>query len=61
MIQQVAGTYQPLVLDLDGSGVDDVVWYGPGSAGDALWLGHANGAFTSAAVQVKGTYKPFTG
>lgn len=37
------GRAQPLVGDFDKDGRDDVFWYGPGAAADALWI--ANGAY----------------
>jgi hypothetical protein len=58
---QVVDQFQPLVLDIDGSGVDDVLWYGRGTARDALWLGSASGTFTGGTMNVKGTYTPIVG
>ena len=31
--------FQPFVGDFNGNGVEDVFWYGPGRARDALTLG----------------------
>jgi hypothetical protein len=52
--------YTPLSLDFDANGFDDVFWYRPGTASDALWRMGPNGR-TSVPVAVNGTYAPFTG
>src|SRR5690606_23651093 len=33
----VGGTYEALTADLNGDGADEVVWYAPGQAVDAIW------------------------
>lgn len=54
----VGGTYQPLVGDFDGNGIDDVLWYAPGPAADSLWRFAADGTHTSQPVSVGGSYRP---
>lgn len=56
----VGVAYQPLGGDFNGDAYDDVLWYGPGTAADRLWLGSANG-FTARSVTVNGTYRPASG
>lgn len=56
--QAYAGTgSKPVAADVDGDGFGDVLWYGAGSASDALWLGRDAG-FTSKPVTINGTYTP---
>jgi hypothetical protein len=63
--EQVSGTYQPIPLRLGcNQGGAAILWYGKGSAPDALWtnvIGHSNGSLTHVdrSVSVGGTYKPF--
>lgn len=54
----VNGTFQPIVGDYDGNGLDDVFWYAAGSAPDALWLSKAAGGYANVAVNVSGTFRP---
>ena len=35
----VAGAYQTFVGNFAGDAADDILWYGPGSAPDSLWIG----------------------
>ncbi|CAN5893420.1 hypothetical protein BH23ACT2_BH23ACT2_03060 [soil metagenome] len=42
----VSGTYKPITLDHNGNGRADVLWYGPGSAPDSLWVGQGSGRFS---------------
>ena len=55
---QIGGAFQPVVGDFDGNGIDDVLWYAPGTARDYLWTFDAAGAHTSRRVQVDGAYRP---
>jgi hypothetical protein len=47
--------------DFDGNGKSDILWYGPGSDNDAMWLATSNGKFKGTDVTVKGTYTPIAG
>jgi hypothetical protein len=55
----INGTYQPLVGDFDGNGMDDIFWYGVGGAPDSLWLFKSAGGYVIKPVSVRGTYRPF--
>ncbi|QXC62137.1 aryl-sulfate sulfotransferase [Aquihabitans sp. G128] len=61
----INGTYQPVSGDFDGDGLGDVFFYGPGSAGDALWLTVGGPVGTtgqrSLPVTVNGTFSPLVG
>jgi hypothetical protein len=61
----VSGTYQPLVGQFAGDGATDILWYGPGSAPDSLWIGNAGqrgaAAFTRVNLTINGTYTPIVG
>jgi FG-GAP-like repeat len=52
---------QPLVGDFDGNGVDDLLWYQPGTAPDEIWWGEEGGGVDVAPVTINGTYEPFVG
>lgn len=53
----VNGTYQPLVGDFDGNVCNDIIWYGPGSAPDAIWWGGVDG-WTAQPLTINGHYQP---
>jgi hypothetical protein len=57
----VSGTYEPVPGDVDGDGIDDILWYAPGPAGDHLWFGRPSGTPTSRALTATGTYTPLLG
>jgi beta-lactamase class A len=57
----VHGHYLPVVTDLDCDGRDDIIWYGRGTAPDAVWHGRANRRFRYAPVDVRRTYAPVAG
>lgn len=44
---QVSGTYQPIVADFAGDGLDDIYWISAGPAHDYLWTNTGAGTFTS--------------
>lgn len=51
--------YEPISLDLDGNGRNDLFWYGPGAVKDAIWISTGNGTFRSGpATNVGGVYRP---
>jgi subtilisin family serine protease len=51
----VGGTYSPFRGDFDGNGYDDILWYGPGTVGDSMWLFDGDGR-RSVPLAVGGTY-----
>jgi glycerophosphoryl diester phosphodiesterase len=51
----------PLVADFDGDGRTDVLWYGPGSLPDHLWLGRPGRELKGVPVSIKGSYEPVVG
>lgn len=56
----VAGAYQTFVGNFAGDAADDIVWYGPGSAPDSLWIGskghRGSNWFSKRAFTVNTTY-----
>ncbi|HEY4377262.1 MAG TPA: hypothetical protein VGM93_08885, partial [Acidimicrobiales bacterium] len=52
----VSGTYRPVVMDVNGGGIDDIIWYAPGSAPDTMWLFNPDGTHTSKSVSISGNY-----
>ena len=59
----VTGTYTVLLGDFGGGVEDDLLFYAPGSAKDALWLSDGDTTFTKLDLkpQVTGTYRPVVG
>jgi hypothetical protein len=56
-IKIIGTSYRVMSLDADGDGLDDVLFYGPGSTSDAIWLTDAPGAFSAGpAISVNGAY-----
>ena len=51
----------PVLGDFDGDGRGDLLWYGPGSQDDHLWLGRASRNFAGVPVTVRGHYLPLGG
>ena len=56
----VGGTYSPFTGDFDGNGFDDILWYGPGTVSDSMWLFDGDGR-RSVPLAVGGTYTVATG
>ena len=54
----VGGTYTPIIGDFDGNGIDDILWYAPGTAVDHLWLFNGSTGHTEVPVSISGTYRP---
>ena len=56
----IGGTYVPVLGDFAGDDYTDILWYGRGSAPDALWTSVDTPAhFTSKSVKISGTnYQP---
>jgi hypothetical protein len=59
--ETVLDSYEPVVGDFDGNGMDDILWYGPGSAADYIWWYNADGTYTGNSITVGGSYKPLAG
>jgi hypothetical protein len=55
------GVKTALSGDFDGDGHDDLLTYNPGSTGDELRFGAADGSLRNVAVAVNGQYRPVTG
>jgi hypothetical protein len=52
-------SYEPISVDLDGNGRNDIFWYGPGSTKDSIWISTGNGTFRPGAnTNVSGVYQP---
>lgn len=59
---QVTGVYTPIVGSFEADDhASDILWYGPGSAPDVLWLFHDDGTRSTKAVNISGTYTPIVG
>ena len=54
----VNGSYRPVVGDFDGDLRDEIIWYGPGAAGDSMWDFDEAGNVTSVPLAVGGNYRP---
>ena len=55
------GVKAALTGDFDGDGYDDLLTYNPGTTGDELWFGRANGGMYRVPVVVNGQYRPVAG
>lgn len=55
----VSGTYNPVVGDFDGNGIDDILWYASGAGAEHLWLFAGDSSHTEIPVaNVDGSYRP---
>lgn len=55
----VNGTYNPVVGDFDGNGIDDILWYAAGSGAEHLWLFNGSSGHVEVPVSpVNGSYRP---
>ncbi|HWJ60998.1 MAG TPA: hypothetical protein VNS19_03435 [Acidimicrobiales bacterium] len=61
----INGSYQMLRGQFAGDAATDILFYGPGSAPDSLWIGKTgakgNSGFTKVGVSIGGTYVPVVG
>jgi glycerophosphoryl diester phosphodiesterase len=51
----------PLLGDFDGDRRADLLWYGPGTRDDHLWLGRPSRNFVGVPLTVRGSYQPLVG
>jgi hypothetical protein len=56
LAQQVRGNYVPIAGNFGGDSHTDILWYGPGSQADTLWISNGDGTFTNHAVTIRGVY-----
>jgi hypothetical protein len=54
----INGTYQPIHLDANGDGREDIIWYTPDKSIDPVWIGTGPGTFASYSVDVRRAYVP---
>ena len=64
----LSGTYKTVVGQFAGDGATDILFYGPGAAGDSLWIGNAgvrgssvSGGFTKVTMSIGGDFIPVVG
>lgn len=57
----INGSYTPVVGDFDGDDCSDILWYGPGTAPDALWWGGPSGFTAGKPIAISGVYIPVPG
>jgi len=57
----INGRYQPKVGDFDGDRCDDILWYAPGTASDAIWYFSPDRTFVSMPLTLNGTSTPVIG
>jgi uncharacterized protein YkwD len=55
------GVKTALTGDFDGDGIEDLLTYNPGTTGDELWFGEADGTMRKGSVNVNGHYRPVAG
>lgn len=60
-LRGLATALTPLVADYDGDGRSDVLWYGPGSLPDHLWLGRPSSQWYGVPLTIQGTFEPVVG
>jgi hypothetical protein len=59
--QDVQGSFVPLAGDFDGDGLDEILWYGAGTAPDVLWDFTDATTHTETPLTVRGFYVPVVG
>lgn len=57
----VQGRYRAVATDLDCDDRQDLLWYGPGAAGDSRWAGNDDRRFRNRSMAVSGDYVAVTG
>ncbi len=61
----VNGSYRPLVGAFGGDKTSDILWYGPGTRPDSLWLGRVgqrgSAGFVKRSLTIGGAYLPVVG
>jgi hypothetical protein len=63
-ISSQGGLYVPIVGDFNGNGIDDILWYAPGTVADQIWEFRAGPGFphtVHTAPHINATYRPVAG
>ncbi|MBE7161769.1 MAG: VCBS repeat-containing protein [Williamsia herbipolensis] len=60
-LRPLTPTFQPLVGDFDGDGLQDILFYGAGRSVDVIHFAERGGRFTAISLRVDGTYRPVVG
>lgn len=58
---RVDGTFEPVVGDFNRDGLDDIFWYGVGTAADMVWLAAGEGSFVQHPVTIDRVFTPLSG
>ena len=57
----VNGVYEPVVIEANGDGYDDILWYQPGTRSDVMWRFGPGASHSDRAVVINGRYQLVAG